>query len=184
MGRWSQRPSWRPRLSAIGSFKDIEHRLSLFASRGNVAANGAELLGSIDGAECAGDLLLDLDHADVSLALVVVKGHTEVVHKGQDFLSIVPEAVQEILGRGLLLSPSFLLGRRVRSRIGREAVFQDLGVAPFEVGQGFSGQIVSSEPSLVDRFLDFQEQIDHLGCPGLLIAFVDEDQFTEVMGVA
>jgi len=167
---------WHPRLSSVGGFEGIEHRLFLFPSRGDVAADGTELLGSVNGAECAGDLLLDLDHPQVSLALVVVEGHTEVVHEGQDFPWVVPEAIQEVLGRGLFLSPPFLLGRRIGGRIGREAPFQSLGVAVFKVGQEISRQVVLSRASLVDSVLDFQEQTDHLGGPGLLILLVDEDQ--------
>ncbi len=51
--RRMRRGRWHPRLSSVGGFEGIEHRLSLFPSRGDVAADGAELLGSVNGAECA-----------------------------------------------------------------------------------------------------------------------------------
>jgi hypothetical protein len=52
----------------------IEHRLSLLPGRGDVAADAAESLGPCNSAERAGDLLLDFDHSQVSLALIVSKG--------------------------------------------------------------------------------------------------------------
>ena len=118
--RHMRRRRWHPGLSSVGGFEGVGHRLSLFPSRGDVAADGAELLGSLNGAECARDLLLDFDHAEVSLALLVVKGATKVVHKGQGFLLVIPEAVQEVLGGGLSLFSSLLLWWRVRGRKGRQ----------------------------------------------------------------
>ena len=48
--------------------------LALLAAGGEIAADAGEALGAVDGAEASGDLLFDLDHADVLLALVVGEG--------------------------------------------------------------------------------------------------------------
>jgi hypothetical protein len=86
------------------------------------------------------------------------------------------EPVEQVLGRRLFLSSPFPLWRRVRGRVGREAAFQDLRIAVFEVGQEMNRQVVLGRAGLADSILDFQEQIDHLSGPRLLVLLVDEDQ--------
>ena len=44
----------------------------MFGGGGDVAADGGEALGAVEAAELAGDLGLELDHAEVSFGLVVV----------------------------------------------------------------------------------------------------------------
>jgi hypothetical protein len=52
----------------------IEHAVDVLPHGRDVAADGAEVIGTGLGAPRSRDLLLELDHADVSLALVVRKG--------------------------------------------------------------------------------------------------------------
>lgn len=47
-----------------------------------------------DGAERARDFLLDLDHPQASLTLVVVEGHAGIVYEGQE----IAEAIEQVLG--------------------------------------------------------------------------------------
>ena len=47
-------------------------------------------------AEGARDLLLDFDHANISLSQVVVKWHDEAVQEGQHRLLVVDQAVKQV----------------------------------------------------------------------------------------
>ncbi len=53
-------------------------RLALFLERGEVAAHATEDNGAGRTAKTAGDLLLDLDHAQIAFGLIVVEGHAPV----------------------------------------------------------------------------------------------------------
>src|SRR5262249_6509672 len=59
-------------------FERAQGRATLLAPGGEQAAQAAEGVRAAGAAEGARDLLLDLDHAQVTLRLVVVKGHREV----------------------------------------------------------------------------------------------------------
>lgn len=72
-----------------------QKRGALLVEAGQIAADARERAGSAVGAECAGHFLLDLEHAQVALRLVVVERDGEVV--------------EEVLGQGLF-DPSALLG--------------------------------------------------------------------------
>ena len=68
----------------------------LFRGR-NIASDATEGLRSGSGAKTTTHLLLDLDHPQIALGQVIVKGHGKVVHKGQ-CLGLVPlETIQQVL---------------------------------------------------------------------------------------
>src|SRR3954462_3142827 len=67
-----------PDISAGEFGEDIEGPTAVFGRRGEVGAHRGEVLGAGEGAHTPGDLLLDLDHADVAFGRVVVEGHPEV----------------------------------------------------------------------------------------------------------
>ena len=59
-----------------------KQRQPLLAQRGEVSSKAAKVDGSRPQTKTAGDLLLNLDHANVALRLRVIKGHTQVLDKG------------------------------------------------------------------------------------------------------
>lgn len=55
----------------------------MLLGRGDITPNPAKDLSPPEGMEGPGDLLLGLDHADITLGLIVVERHPEVVHEAQ-----------------------------------------------------------------------------------------------------
>src|SRR3954465_4343587 len=85
-----------PDISAGEFGEDIEGPTAVFGRRGEVGAHRGEVLGAGEGAHTPGDLLLDLDHADVAFGRVVVEGHPEVDGEAQ----IVLQAPADAAGQG------------------------------------------------------------------------------------
>ena len=93
-----------------GLKKSLQNSQSLLTCRGNKSSNSAEILGSFFAAEAAGNLLLDLDHPYVPLALIVRKGDGEVFHECHDVLLMFKQSNPQINGRMLLLAASLSCG--------------------------------------------------------------------------
>src|SRR3954469_15242840 len=87
---------WDPDVSAGEFGEDVEGPAAVLGRRGEVGAHRGEVLGAGEGAQAAGDLLLDLDHADVTLGRVVVEGHPEVGGEAQ----VVLQAPADAAGQG------------------------------------------------------------------------------------
>ncbi|MDW8327554.1 MAG: hypothetical protein RMK99_13410 [Anaerolineales bacterium] len=56
----------------------------MLAQRREIAANAAELVSSFRAAKAAGDLALDLEHAQVAFGLIIAERHAEVMQEYQD----------------------------------------------------------------------------------------------------
>ena len=91
---------------------------ALFANGRDIAADVAEDLRAETSAERAGNFLLDLDHAQVTLGQVVIEGNAKIMHEGQRLGLVFGQAVQEVLGRRLLFASARGGLRRVGGRIG------------------------------------------------------------------
>lgn len=63
--------------------------VALLAAGGEIAANAGKDLSPGQGAEATGDLLLDLDHADILFALVVGERDRGIDEEGEDRQVIV-----------------------------------------------------------------------------------------------
>ncbi|WP_240797212.1 hypothetical protein [Streptomyces sp. F001] len=74
----------------------------MLAGGGEVGAHQEPAVGTVEGAPAAAGLRLDLDRADVLLALVVGEGDGEVVQEAQDVGSAALYAVGNLAGEGLL----------------------------------------------------------------------------------
>ncbi len=72
------------RLASEDGLQGSEERHALLAHRGEVASDASERLGAAVGAEGARNFLLDLEHAQILLRLVIVEGDGEVVEESQD----------------------------------------------------------------------------------------------------
>jgi len=75
---------------------------AVLARGGNVAADRQEALGALRGAPAAGDLLLELDHSDVLLGLVVFERHPEVVGEAKHVGLVALQAQQQVMGLAAL----------------------------------------------------------------------------------
>ncbi len=84
----------------------------MFANGGEVSANAGEHLSAGEGAESAGDFLLDLDHADVAFGLVVSEGDMGVLEESQNGELVLLKAEQKVEGFGTFLTPRALYGWR------------------------------------------------------------------------
>lgn len=87
------------RLTGEDRLERREERLALLAKRGQIASDARECCSAAGRTKAARDFLLDLEHAQVVLGLVVVEGDRQVVEEGQDLLLAEPELLEEIAGR-------------------------------------------------------------------------------------
>src|SRR5262249_17494669 len=143
-------------------------RDALLAQRGVVAPDPRERLRAALRAERAGDLLLDLEHAQVLLCLVVVEGDGEVVEESQHCLWPHPEAFEQVAWRGLLATALLTAWWPLGERIGGQPLGHEFVVADDEsVALGLAQLLLSPSAGLLDRSVHLQpERLELLG-PGL-----------------
>ena len=82
-----------------------QQRQALFAQRRQIAANATKGLSSSQTAEAPGDLLLDFDHAQISLGEIIVKIHTQILQEGENRLLVFAQPIKQIAGSTLFASP-------------------------------------------------------------------------------
>jgi len=77
--------------------------------------------------------LAQLHHPQIALREVVVEGHREVTHEGEDAVRMVAEAVEQVAGFALLAAaPAYGSGRRFGSWVLDIAGVHDAQVALVE----------------------------------------------------
>ena len=96
-------------MTAQSGLQRDEQIHALLAQRRQVASDATKGRRSCFAAEGARDLLLDFDHANIALRLVIVKRHDEAVQEGQHRLLVVDQAVKQV-ARRTLFRASFLPG--------------------------------------------------------------------------
>src|SRR5258708_6073871 len=109
-------------------------------------------------------LLLDLEQAQIAFGLVVLERDRQVVEEGEHLVLAEPEALQEILGWGLLHAPA--LSRPARRRwIGGMPGGQQLAVASDERLAGLRGEARAAlGPRCFDGGLRLpQQRLERLG---------------------
>ena len=95
------------------------------------------------GAKAARNLLFQLDHADISFRLVVVKRHLKIVDKSQHLPFIAAKTIQQVLG-WTLFDPSPLLGSSwvwLWQRIGLQSQGDQVIVACFKASDLLRKQV-------------------------------------------
>ena len=70
-----------------------QQRQTLFAQGGQIATNARKSLSSNQAAEAAGDFLLHLDHAQISLGQIIVKIHPQILQEGEDSFLLGAQAI-------------------------------------------------------------------------------------------
>jgi hypothetical protein len=84
--------------------------LAVFAGGGQVGPDCQKRSGAVFGTPAAADLLLELDHPDVALGLVVGEVHAEVGGETQHVVAVKLQAAQQ-RGRGPELGSAAFAGR-------------------------------------------------------------------------
>src|SRR6266511_3748311 len=126
--RCPQGRRWQPRVALEQLAQHHQRVRLLLAGGGQVGAQQAERLGAAHGAPAAGDLLGQLDHADVTLGLVVREWHAQVFEEpGHRPTSSVQPPKQ--VRRGWLLAAAALARVAGRWWVGRAPLGDDLVVA-------------------------------------------------------
>src|SRR5258708_27502788 len=111
----------------------------LLAQSRKVTADAAEHGHSLFGAETPGDLLLDFDHAQISLRLVVVKRDRKIEQEAQHGPLAPRKSIQQIASRTLFGSPRCALGRFRLARCS----WRGIGLVAFS----HEGFIATNQPS-------------------------------------
>src|SRR6266446_5454891 len=83
-----------------------QQRQTLFAQGGQIASNAAKGLGTSEGAETAGNLLLHFDHAQIPFGQIVVKIDTKILQEAEDRFLVLAQPIKQIAGRTLFASTS------------------------------------------------------------------------------
>ena len=99
-------------MTTKGGLQRRQHRHPLFAQRGHIAANARKGLSTSHTAEAAGDFLLDLDHAKISLGQILVKIHPQILEEVEDGFLLFAQAIEQIASVTLFASPPFSRGSR------------------------------------------------------------------------
>src|SRR6266436_9479395 len=76
-------------MTTKGGLQRRQQRQTLFAQRGQIAANASKGFSESLASEAAGDFLLDLDHPKISLGEIIVKIHTKILKASSGRLSAV-----------------------------------------------------------------------------------------------
>lgn len=110
-------PCDRERRTSKDRSQGSKHRATLFAHGGEIAANDTKGRGPLLTAKGAGNLLLDLDHAQISFGLVIGKRHQQIIQESEHLLGPVEKSVQKVF-RVILFGSASFLGQGVGSRRG------------------------------------------------------------------
>jgi site-specific DNA recombinase len=139
-----------------------------------LAAQPTKGFGARHRAEGARDFLLDFEHAQIPLGLVVVEGDREILEEGQDLVLSHPKAFEQ-LARGRLLEASTLVGASLRRWIGSQPSRQERLIADEEGGALRLGQaLLPAGARLRDGGLHLQEErLEVLG-PRLCVRLFQE----------
>src|SRR5258708_20631972 len=172
--RWIERPTGDDRLEGG------QERLALLAQGCQVASDPGERCCPRVAAEAVGDLLLNLEPAQIPLRLVVVEGNRQVVEEGQHRRLVEQEASKQVAG-GRLRQASALprpAGGSRRRGTGGQSGGEQLAVAAAQ-GRTLGGRRLgeSLAAGLVGRRVHRSEQVLEVLGPGLLVLLFQEGEF-------
>jgi hypothetical protein len=94
-------------MTTQGSLQRRQQRQTLFAQRGQIAANASKGLSTCNATEAPGDFLLHLDHPKISLGEIIVTIHTKILQKVQDGFLLFRHAIEQIASVTLFASTPF-----------------------------------------------------------------------------
>jgi hypothetical protein len=148
-----------------------QQRQTLFAERGQVASNARKGVSTRNASKAAGDFLLHLDHAQISLGQIIVKIHTQIFQKAEDGFLLFAQAIEQIARVTLCAATAFARGRG-RSRVKQLPFIEQSQELRFpihdfpEIQTGFS-----QGARLVGGFFHLQQQRFEVGGPAQSLLF-------------
>ena len=154
---------------------------ALLAQRRQVASDATKGRRSRFAAEGARDLLLDFDHPNIALRLVIVKRHDEAVQEGQHGFLVVDQAVKQV-ACSTLFGTSFGAGRSLSGGGGRISVCEErheLGLPIVHLQRMQRGETLL--PCFVSRLFHLQQQGFEVCCPLQALFFCQEGQLAQQM---
>jgi site-specific DNA recombinase len=156
----------------------LPHCLSRLAAQ---AAEGRRAAFTTEG---AGDLLLDFDHAQVALCLVVGERDAEVGQEGQHTLRLSQQGIEQILGGSLFGPAAATVPRRPQGRrwLGGIALGQQRVVLgnPVRLLMGWHLRGAARAP-LLDGRVHGQQQVAQVSSPALVVLLRQEGQLAHQM---
>jgi hypothetical protein len=168
-------------MTAKSGLQSRKHRETLFAQGGQIAANATESLSPGQAAETARNLLLDLDHAQVTFGEIVVKIHAQIFHKAEDGCLVFVQAIEQISG-GTLFASALFSSRSSGSGsehlgLGEHAKKRGFPISHFQGMQPTS----SLRTRLFGGGFHVQEQGFEIGSPPRVVFFCQKHQIAQEM---
>ena len=178
--------SWNERVSAEQPSQRIHGADGILSGGRDVAANAAEGLGPLLGPKHPGYFLLYLHHADVTFGQIIVERHFEVVHECEGFFAMIVKSFEQVAGFAFLASASFFprTGGQSWQRVLGIAFIEDLLIASLKVLDLLFIKMVGGLSGLINGIFDFQQTVDHVIGPVLLVLLMHEDQLTQMVCIA
>ena len=142
-----------------------QQRQTLFAQRGQIAANASKGLSTCQAAEAAGDFLLHFDHAKISLGQIIVKIHPQILQEGEDGFLLFAQAIEQIARITLFAPPLFARGSR-GPRVSLIPLIEQTEKLRFPIHDFLWFQTPFSQCArLLGRLFHIQQQAFEVVCP-------------------
>ncbi len=155
----------KDRMTRKGGLQRRQQRHPLFAQRGQIAANARKGLSPSQAAEAAGDFLLHLDHAKISLGQIIVKIHPQILEEVEDGFLLFAQAIEQIACITLFASPPLARGSR-GPRVRLIPLIEQTEKLRFPIHDFLWLQTAFSQRArLVCRLFHIQQQAFEVGCP-------------------
>src|SRR6266568_2773873 len=152
-------------MTTKGGLQRRQQWQTLFAQRGQIAANASKGLSSCNATEAPGDFLLHLDHPKISFGQIIVKIHTKILQKVQDGFLLFTQAIEQIARITLFASTPFARWSR-RPRMSQISFIEHPEKLCFPIN---NFQWVKPMPSLLARLFcclfHIQQQDFEVRCP-------------------
>jgi hypothetical protein len=168
-------------MAAKGRLQSRQQRKTLLAQGGQIATNAAKSLGTSKTPKTSRNLLLHLDHPEISLCKVVVKIHAKVLQEAESRFLMFAQAIEQIACRALFaFAPGSWRSTGPWSRL--IALMQQAEELRFPVRHFHRMQPVPSLGTcLLGRLLHIKKQALELLCPDGPLLFCQEHQLPENM---
>src|SRR5258708_142069 len=99
-------PCDRERKAGKDSSHGPKHRATLFAHRGEIAADDAKGSGSLGTAKRPGNLLLNFDHSQIPLREIIAKRHRKIIQETEHLFCPRQKSIEQIFGGVLFCAPA------------------------------------------------------------------------------
>ena len=151
-----------PRFSREQCGQSVKRVDAVLGGRRYVGANRGQALGTPGCTERSGDLLLELDHSQIRLCLVIRERDSQVLSEESDLAFQITQGTGEVVG--LLLQVVALAPCRLR--VGGEPRFYDCVVVVNEAGEHLGSEaLLAGRSGIFGSALHLDEQVGHRARP-------------------